>query len=289
MKIALKSNYLILLAASGGLVLSSCVTPPPSQPTEPEKPVETVEKPEPKPQYMQIALREADIIGQKIWMNEGSAKVENLLSWNKGENFASLGIGHFIWYPEGVEGPYQETFPALLAFLQEKGLQVPKWLQNNPDVPWKTFEAFNFYKNSPQMVDLRTLMVNSIPQQVQFLLKRLEQALPKMLNSLPTEQQRNRVFQQFYQVTNAPNGVYALVDYVNFKGEGIDPKERYNGLGWGLLQVLEDMPSQSSNVMAEFARSAERTLRRRIQNSPVQRNESRWFDGWKNRIKTYTY
>ena len=68
--------------------------------------------------------------------------------------------------------------------------------------------------------------------------RRLEEALPKMLSVLP-ESERPLVRARFYRVASHPNGVYALVDYVNFKGEGIAPSERYSGVGWGLLQVLE--------------------------------------------------
>ena len=31
---------------------------------------------------------------------------------------------------------------------------------------------------------------------------------------------------QFYRVANSPNGLYALIDYVNFKGEGINDSEK---------------------------------------------------------------
>src|SRR6476661_2837441 len=40
-------------------------------------------------------------VGQRIWQNECAGTVEGLTSWNSSEDFASLGIGHFIWYPEG--------------------------------------------------------------------------------------------------------------------------------------------------------------------------------------------
>lgn len=285
MNMMLKTNRLIISAASM-LFLFSCATQPPSPPPQPppDKSVET-----PKPEYLQIAQRDAETIGQKIWMNEGSAKIENLTVWNKGENFASMGIGHFIWYPPGIEGPYQETFPELVAFLQQQGAKIPTWLQKTPDAPWNSFEAFNFQGQTPELLELRTLLVNTIPLQVQFIIKRLEQALPKMLDTLPTLEQREHVFKQFYRVAQIPNGVYALIDYVNFKGEGINPKERYRGEGWGLLQVLEHLPDNSDNVMAEFAKAANFVLKRRIQNAPPERNESRWYPGWQNRIKTYTY
>jgi len=288
MNIALKNSHLMMLAASV-LVMSSCATqaPPKSEPEpEPEQavPVKRVVE-EVKPKYIQIAERDADRIGKKIWMNEGSGKIKNLTVWNRGENFASLGIGHFIWYPAGKEKSFKETFPELIVFLQEQGVDIPTWLQKTP--PWKSYTAFKRDEQSADMKELRTMLVNTIPEQVQFIIRRLEQALPKMLESLPTEAQRTLVREQFYRVAQQSAGVYALIDYVNFKGEGTSPRERYQGQGWGLLQVLENMRG-SDNVMAEFAQSAEFVLKRRIKNAPPARNESRWLPGWKNRIKTYT-
>jgi len=289
MNISFKVNYLVVLTVST-LLLSSCATEPTPTPTpESQPPPSPIVNNEPKPEYIQVALRDAGLIGQKIWMNEGSAKVDNLVVWNKGEGFASLGVGHFIWYPTGKEGPYTETFPQLITFLQQQRVQTPAWLQNTQDAPWSSYEAFQFDAKNPQMEELRNLLSNTIPYQVQFIIQRLEQALPQMLQTLPTQAQRDHVFQQFYRVAAASNGIYALVDYVNFKGEGINPNERYRGQGWGLLQAFENMQGNTSNVMADFAQAAHSVLKRRIQNSPPERNEARWYPGWKNRIDTYTY
>lgn len=290
MNIILKTTLTLLIT----VIFFSCSSPPPQE-TEP-LPQPVVQNPEPKvqtvvplkPQYIQLAQRDAGVIGQKIWMNEGSAKEKNLTVWNQGENFASMGIAHFIWYPPGKEGPYQETFPDLLVFLQEQKIQLPLWLINTPDAPWNSAAAFKLDERSAEMKELRSLLINTIPQQVQFIIKRLEKALPKMQASLPPEK-RDSLVEQFYRVAQAPNGIYALVDYVNFKGEGTKPEERYRGEGWGLLQVLENMSGNSPTVMLEFAQSAESVLRRRIRNAPPVRNEARWLPGWINRIKTYTY
>jgi hypothetical protein len=35
-------------------------------------------------------------IGKRVWQNECNGTVSGLTSWNQGEDFASLGIGHFI-------------------------------------------------------------------------------------------------------------------------------------------------------------------------------------------------
>src|SRR6266404_3179051 len=63
-----------------------------------------------------ISHTDALRIGKKIWRNECGGSVAGLTSWNSGENFASLGIGHFIWYPKGVRGPFDESFPKLVEF-----------------------------------------------------------------------------------------------------------------------------------------------------------------------------
>ena len=74
-------------------------------------------------------------IGVKIWFNESNGKVEGLTCWNKGENFASLGIGHFLWYPDGK---LDASFPRLLKYLRQKGVEIPKWLADNYYAcPWK--------------------------------------------------------------------------------------------------------------------------------------------------------
>ncbi len=94
---------------------------------------------------------------------------------------------------------------------------------------------------------------------------------------------------QFHRVAETPQGIYALTDYVNFKGEGISGTERYQGQGWGLLQVLQQMPGNTSDPIMEFADVAECVLTRRIRNAPQKRHaiEARWLPGWEVRIETY--
>jgi hypothetical protein len=75
---------------------------------------------------------------------------------------------------------------------------------------------------------------------------------------------------------------------VNFKGEGILPTERYQGQGWGLLQVLESMHGTSDAAApAEFAKAAKATLIRRVHNAPAERHETRWLTGWIRRVNSY--
>lgn len=232
---------------------------------------------------LQLSEARARAIGERIWHNEGAGKIENLTVWNRGEDFPSFGIGHFIWYPAGVEGPFTESFPQLLEYLQ-RSTELPAWLNRTPDAPWPDRQTFYAAIDSPEMQQLRRLLQQTMAQQTAFIIQRLEAALPRMLAGLATAQERQRVERRFYAVAQQANGLYALIDYVNFKGEGISAQERYRGQGWGLLQVLQAMADDAAPLPA-FVEAADRVLTRRVDNAP--RDESRWLPGWRKRLQTY--
>lgn len=227
-------------------------------------------------------------IGKRIWQNECNGTVAGLTSWNSGEDFASLGIGHFIWYPKGMRGPFEESFPKFLEFAHERNVTVPVWLDQATACPWNSRAEFLSAQNSAPMRELRQFLAHTVDLQAQFLVARLQQSLAKMLDAAAPNE-RDNVERQFARVASTPRGCYSLVDYVNFKGEGVLETERYRGQGWGLLQVLEQMHNTESGTAAahEFSNSAAAILRRRVQNSPPERHEARWLPGWLNRVRTY--
>ena len=238
---------------------------------------------------VRISNADALRIGKKIWQNESNGTVAGLTAWNTGENFASLGIGHFIWYPQGVDGPFEESFPKFLAFAREHRVANPAWLDQAPACPWNSRAEFSSAQNSPQMRELRQFLSRTIDVQAQFMVTRLQRSLAKMLDEAAPAERAN-IERQFGRVASTPHGCYALVDYVNFKGEGVLHTERYHGEGWGLLQVLEQMHGTENGAVAarEFANSAAAMLRRRIQNSPPERHEARWLPGWLKRVHSYS-
>ncbi len=237
-----------------------------------------------------LSQEELQQIGNLIYFNECGGKTENLIVWNEGEEFPSLGIGHFIWYPPDKEGPFQETFPKLLGFYKLDGIELPKWIDNlpNQDPPWRNRQEFLADASSARMKELRKLLMDTIPVQTSFLVSRFQNSLDDLLEYSPKEL-HGHIKTQFFRVANSPMGMYALIDYVNFKGEGTNPSERYMGEGWGLLQVLEEMNGTEAGLPAveEFVEAAEKVLARRVENSPPERNEKRWLPGWKNRLSTY--
>jgi hypothetical protein len=227
-------------------------------------------------------------IGRKIWQNESGGAVAGLTAWNTGEEFPSLGIGHFIWYPAGYRGPFHESWPEFIAYAKSRGVAPPA-VALHPDCPWPNRAVFRKSFNGPEMTALRKWLAGTVPLQTDFIIARSQAALPKILAAAPASD-RNRVAANYRKVASTPNGTYALIDYVNFKGDGTNAKERYNGRGWGMLQVLQEMRDVSAGQPAarEFAEAAKRCLDRRISNSPPARGEARWRAGWHNRCDTYT-
>lgn len=229
-------------------------------------------------------------IGRQIYINEASGDPDKLIHWNTKEDFASLGIGHFIWYPKGRNRQYTETFPQLVQYLETNHVDIPHWLsiQVQNGAPWSSKQELRHSRNNRNMQELKRLLINTQKLQVAFLSKRLTEALPTMLNSVSSSE-KSSIIAHFEAVKNSPRGTYPLLDYVHFKGEGTSPSERYNGQGWGLLQVLQEMGDVSigSRAIPEFVRAAEAVLERRVRNAPAGRNEKRWIHGWKKRLRSY--
>ena len=236
----------------------------------------------------QRKITEADArqIAKKIWKNECNGLEEGLTHWNSGEDFGSFGIGHFIWYPKDRQGPFVETFPELVSLLKSRGVKLPAWLEEAQGCPWKSQVEFNQARQSSQMQALRKLLVETTDLQALFIASRLERALPDLVSKAPTENQP-AIRHLFYQLASTPEGLFALIDYCNFKGEGVAPSETYKGHGWGLLQVLQRIPSNSKSPLNDFVKAAKIVLIQRVENSDPAKNERRWLRGWFNRLDSY--
>jgi hypothetical protein len=236
-----------------------------------------------------LGAAEAKKIGHKIWQNECNETVSGLTSWNAGEDFASLGIGHFIWYPEGRQGPFEESFPRLVDFVSSRGAKLPSILLRTGALhcPWNSRKEFLAAQDTTEMAELRQFLASTVDLQTQFLINRLESSLPKMLAETSAAK-REAVRRRFEQLASSPRGCYALIDYVNFKGEGVLLSERYANQGWGLLQVLEEMNDADADLVAAFSHAAATVLTRRVHNSPPARGEARWLSGWIRRVNGYS-
>ena len=229
-------------------------------------------------------------IGRLIFLAECDGQESALTSWNNDEDFPSLGIGHFIWYHER-RGPYEESFPKLVEYLENKGVPMPAWTKGV--CPWKSKAAFDADKSGPRLTELRRLLASTFEHQTAAIIKRREEALPNVLSAAPAHEQA--ALQARLQALSAhPVGLYATIDYVNFKGEGLNPSERYpkgsSALdhGWGLLQVLRAMDGRGP-ANQQFADACKRVLARRVANAPADRREAerKWLGGWQSRCGHY--
>lgn len=224
-------------------------------------------------------------IATKIWQNECAGSVKGLVSWNAGEEFPSLGIGHFIWYPRGVKGRFEESFPEFVRFAKSRGVSVPEWMEGA--APWGTKKEFQSADVKGGLANrMRSWLSSHIEVQADFIIARSIASLKRMQD---VSESPKKVAARYYAVASTPQGMYALIDYVNFKGEGTNEAERYRGQGWGLLQVLEEMDDVPADARAAraFSDASARVLSRRVANSPAGRGEKRWLAGWLNRCHTY--
>jgi len=223
-----------------------------------------------------------DVLGKRIWQNECGGTVQGLVSWNDGEAFPSLGIGHFIWFPRGLRSPFKQSFPTFVAYAEKVGVSVPSFF--NGPAPWPNKRAY-LRDKSGRANAMRRWLNQNIDVQARFIVQRSRASLIPVVKASRSADVKAR----FLALARTQQGIYCLVDYVNFKGEGLRGSKLHNGVAWGLLQVLSEMRGRPQNraATAEFSRAAKYVLRRRIANSPAYRNEKRWLAGWMKRCDTY--
>lgn len=206
---------------------------------------------------------------------------QRLLQWNLHEPFPYLGIRHFIWFPKGQSFPVEEDFPKLLMFLKNQGVKMPAWLDNNTYCPWSSREEFEADKIKQQ--EIRSLLENSLNLQIKFLVTRSFESFEKIVSSEP-EETSELMKQKITKLLADPRGLYALVDYCQFKGSGLNAIEFKNGKGFGLKQVLEAIDLADCSVEG-FAKTAKDILKERVQHS--EGVDTKWLSGWMKRLDQY--
>ncbi len=279
-------RVLVRASLPGLLFLTACAAPEGGE--DPTGGDAVLVTPARTPGGVKLSAAQRRAIGMKIWQNESGGKVDGLTHWNEGEEFPSLGIGHFIWYPKGFNGRWTETFPEFIRFAGQSGARDIPATAKLADCPWNSRSAFYADFNGARLKGLRTWLAGNVDLQTDFIMAKSRAALPNILAKAPASE-RSRIKANYDKVATTPNGVYALIDYVNFKGDGTNPREQYKGQGWGLMWVLMEMKDVPAGQPAarEFSAAAKRRLDLRVRNSPPARGEKRWTEGWHNRCNTY--
>ena len=106
------------------------------------------------PATAELTAAQKAAIGKKIWQNECAGTVSGLTTWNTGEEFPSLGIGHFIWYPTGFNGPFTESWPQFVAYAKQQGGKPPA-VASLADCPWNSKAEFQADAKGAKMTELR--------------------------------------------------------------------------------------------------------------------------------------
>ena len=243
-------------------------------------------------QEVTLSLEDIRIVGMKIWKNECAGTKEGLTYWKDGEDWLSVGIGHCIWFTNNRPSQFVEGFPDLINFFLKNGVVCPSWLLTKEkkviSCPWRTRAEFLSEFESSRARQLREFLYNTVDMQALFMAQRLVKlSKTKALDTYDNTTQK-KIVKNLNDLLKSPSGIYAVIDYINFKGIGLSSQEQYNGQGWGLIAVLKKMPvTRPGDVVREFVVAAKKTLDERVKNAPKERNEGRWLLGWYNRVDTY--
>lgn len=239
--------------------------------------------------FASMSELDAKKIGILIWNNEADKRVDLLAYWGSYSTFPEIGIGHYIWYPQGQTGPYTAQFPPLCAYMQAQGVQLPQWLLDAyvaGGAPWQTREEFLY--DTQRTNELRQFLASTVDLQTQFMIKRIEDEWIDILAAAPLD--RQAALQHYFNLMRSSLlGTYALVDYLNFKGSGLNPREERNGHRFGLLQVMLDLPDglNDENITKAFAICAARRLVNYIGHFNPEYRPVKFLAGWVKRVSTY--
>ncbi|MBU4485613.1 MAG: hypothetical protein KKD38_01670 [Candidatus Delongbacteria bacterium] len=227
--------------------------------------------------FRTITADEFRLIGIKLFSNECASKKEYLVWWSPKEEFPALGIGHFIWLPAGKKFPFVEQFPELIAFYLKKREPVPEFILRHKftGCAWKNREELDSDPQKPAFIEW---LYSTMNVQAVFIIFKAMDSINEILDFNP--QAKNAL----NALSLTPEGRFAVVDYLNFKGTGLDKEEQIKDEGWGLLQVLEGMKKHD---LENFIISASETLTRRVNNYTDERNDLSFLKGWLKRLESY--
>jgi hypothetical protein len=154
-----------------------------------------------------ISSTEVRRIGDQIFQNESGGDVNKLIHWNKGENFASMGIGHFTWYPAGRKQSFGNTFPGMLTYLESRGVRLPQWIKHakRSGAPWRTRSQLLRDKHNPQVQQLQRILFETRYLQAEYIMQRAQRAMPKLVTTAPPHL-RPRVASNLNAVANSRGG-----------------------------------------------------------------------------------
>ncbi|CAA6812730.1 MAG: Unknown protein [uncultured Thiotrichaceae bacterium] len=198
------------------------------------------------PYFSKISEDELSRVSQRLYQNITQGDADRIVQWNDQQQSLNLGFG-FVWYPQTSVLTAKSSFPKYLQYLQKEQVPLPIWLVNAMPrgAPWSNRQSFEQSIGDPEMRELRRILRMTKELQVLFLLERLHENTPKMVQQAKGRE-RKRLIYNLHAMQNVKDGLYPLLDYVSF-----DEKR--------LPIVLSRMEKQTSDerVLAAFVESVE--------------------------------
>jgi len=144
------------------------------EPPVPEVFTEPEQTPELKLELPVLSDADFDWIAARIYQNEAMSQSRYLTFWGEGEDFPSFGIGHFIWFPNGVDAPFDEMFPDMVAFVKQRSISnsiFPAWMNDLTPfhAPWTDKQQFDQAWSSSEMMELRQWLEATSQLQARFI------------------------------------------------------------------------------------------------------------------------
>ncbi len=64
-----------------------------------------------------VSQKDFGLIADMVFFNECGEELDLIVYWNKGEDFMSLGLGHFIWYQKDKDNRFEESWCYLVYYV----------------------------------------------------------------------------------------------------------------------------------------------------------------------------
>ncbi|MFZ4116631.1 MAG: hypothetical protein ACOYK6_07935 [Chthoniobacterales bacterium] len=214
---------------------------------------------------------------------------KKMAAWDQ-RGFAYIGIAQFLWYPAGTSNTFGDDWPNTASVLKDHGVDLEGWMMG--PCPWPSEKEFSDAQkqNDPRLEKLISLLSapKAITEQARVIVENFHQAFSpisksSIVKNLPPGEaellQNNfKAVARVYDENNKPLGLFALMDYTHFKGEGIGGG--YNTQSWGLQRVLWNMQNvdpefvHSHTALETFIASAKQVLEERIVNYRIERDRN---------------
>ncbi|MDA9189419.1 hypothetical protein N9O57_00390 [bacterium] len=262
-----------------------------------------------------LSEEEKKQMSKKVGEFEFNNKRDKIMQWNKNEDFLSLGLGHFTWFGNATKTRGVESFPDYIEYLvNEKGYdpeKIPQIIRPvkingryvmNKKMPYGYKSSFEKNQKGPSMSAVKNFLWQPDVQATQFdfIKNRLESQAGNIVNfhnspsydgsPVANGKELTRKMTNFMDdLSKSSAGKFGMIDYVNFKGEGLSPDERIKGTneGWGLYQVLSGAAKEydgSQDPAKLFSKHSGLALKNRVnKDSRMQANDA----GWQRRTKFY--